>query len=130
MATIKYAQYRARAKRLATRNHNEDGEIYPSMTDQSGAEDSDVNVIVKRYGVYGTVPSGKNPPQFGADYSEIPTDLRDMIESARMLEIYRGQLPDALKALNVEDLITMTPQAIADILKPPVKLPVEEGKTT
>lgn len=124
MSKINYAQYRARARRLASVNND------PSETDQAGAEDSDINVIVKRYGVYGTVPQGANVPQYGADYSEIPNDLRDMIESARMLEIYRGQLPEALRALNVEDLITMTPQAIADILNPPVKPPVNTGATT
>lgn len=114
---LNYEQYRKRANLLASVNNE------PTKTDQSGAEDSDVNVIVKRYGVYGTTPSGLKQPQFGSDYSEIPTDLRDMIESARMLEIYRGELPEALRALNVEDLITMTPQAIADILNPPATKP-------
>lgn len=121
---LNYADYKKRANLLASVNNE------PTKTDQSGAEDSDVNVIVKRYGVYGTTPSGLKQPQFGTDYSEIPTDLRDMIESARMLEIYRGELPEALRALNVEDLITMTPQAIADILKPPAPKPANQESTT
>jgi len=120
MSKINYVRYKERARRLASVNNQ------PTRTDQSGAEDSDINVIVKRYGVYGTIPQGKKQPQFGQDLSEIPTDLAEVIESARMLEIYRGQLPDALKALNIEDLITMTPEAIADILKPPVKQPAKE----
>lgn len=114
---LNYEQYKKRASLLATVNTD------PSEADQSGAEDTDVNVIVKRYGVYGTVPGGTKPPEFGTDYSEVPNDLRDVIESARMLEIYRGELPEALRALNVEDLITMTPQAIADILNPPAEPP-------
>jgi len=111
---MNYAMYRERADRLAF--HNTD----PSETDQSGGDDTDVNVIVKRYGVYGTVPSGMKQPQFGMDMSEIPLDLRDMIESARSLERLRGELPESLRALNVEDLITMTPEAIAGILNPPI----------
>lgn len=118
---LNYEQYRARAHSLATLNVTEDGEVRPSETDQTGADDTDINVIVKRYGVYGTMPSGMKTPQYGNDLSEIPTDLRDIIESARMLEIYRGELPDALKAINVEDLITMDPAAIAAILNPPAK---------
>lgn len=120
---INYEQYKERAARLASVNND------PSETDQAGGDDTDINVIVKRYGVYGTVPSGMKQPQFGADYSDVPTDLRDVIESARMLEIYRGELPEALRALNVEDLITMTPQAIADILNPPASSPGNNGVT-
>jgi len=110
---IKQDQYIVRARRLATIN------TQPSETDQSGAEDTDINVIVKRYGVFGTVPSGTKTPNYGADLSEVPTDLRDMIEAARMLEIYRGELPESLRALNVNDLLTLTPAAIAAILNPP-----------
>lgn len=126
-----YSMYLACAAAMATSNLDAVGAPYPSMTDQSGAEDTDINVIVKRYGVYGTVPSGMKQPQYGTDYSEIPSDLRDVIESARMLEIYRGELPEALRAINVEDLITMTPQAIAAILNPPAPMPANtEGTTT
>lgn len=121
---LNYEQYKKRANLLATVNAE------PSETDQSGADDTNINVIVKRYGVYGTTPSGMKPPTFGSDYTEIPTDLRDCIEAARMLEIYRGELPSALRALNIDDLLTMTPQAIADILAPPAPTPVENGATT
>lgn len=121
---LNYEQYRKRANLLATINTD------PSETDQSGYDDTDINVIVKRYGVYGTVPGGMTPPQFGTDYTEVPTDLRDMIEAARMLEIYRGELPEALRALNVNDLLSMTPQAIADILNPPAVSADEKEKTT
>lgn len=112
---LNYQQQQARADLLASVNCD------PSETDQSGADETDINVIVKRYGVYGTIPQGKKEAQFGMDYSEIPNDLRDMIESARMLEIYRGELPEALRALNVDDLLSMTPQAINDILTRGIK---------
>ncbi|QXP08018.1 MAG: internal scaffolding protein [Arizlama microvirus] len=121
---LNYAQYKERAKLLATMNAE------PSETDQSGSDETDINVIVKRYGVYGTIPQGTTPPQFGTDLSEIPTDLRDVIESARMLEIYRGELPVELRALNVDDLLTKTPQEIAAILNPPTKPAANSESTT
>lgn len=125
---INLETYKARADRVAFRNCDENGEIFPSEADQSGAEDTDINVIVKRYGVYGTIPQGSKIPRYGEDLSEIPTDLRDMIHTARTLETLRGQLPDALKSINIEDLITMDPKAISDILNPPAKKSEEKGE--
>jgi len=121
---LNYEQWNNRARSLAFVNTE------PTKTDQSGAADTDINVIVKRYGVYGTVPAGKKQPQFGVDMSEIPTDLADVIEAARMLEIYRGELPPALRAINIDDLITMTPDAIASILNPPAPKPENKETTT
>jgi len=117
---LNYEQYKKRANLLATINNE------PSETDQAGAEDTNINVIVKRYGVFGTIPQGAKTPRYGEDMSEIPTDLRDMIEAARMLEIYRGELPPALRALKLDDLLSMTPEAISDILNPPAPKPDKE----
>lgn len=127
---LTYADYIARADRLATRNIDAEGVILPSETDQAGADDTNINVIVKRYGVYGTVPSGMKTPQYGNDLSEIPPDLRDMIEAARMLEIYRGQLPEALRELNIDDLLSLTPETIHGILNPVAKEKTNEVPTT
>lgn len=114
---LNYAQWTKRAMMLATVNTE------PSETDQTGAEDTDINVIVKRYGVYGTMPSGTKPPQFGQDMSEIPTDLRSLIETARSVERLRGELPPQFRNLSIEELISYTPETIADMLKPPEQKP-------
>lgn len=109
---INYNRYRERAAQLATADET------PTMTDQSGAEDTDINVIVKRYGVYGTFPQGKTQPLYGQDFSELPDDLRTAIETVRSLENLKSNLPEALQNLTVEELMTYTPEAINGLLKP------------
>lgn len=123
---LNYEQYRARARKLATKNLDpETGEVMPSMTDQSGAEDTDINVIVKRYGVYGTVPSGTKQPQFGQDTSDWPTDLAQAMEVARSLHTLRQNLPEPLQNMPDDELMSLTPEQIVNIIKPPEK-PAEE----
>ena len=50
-----------------------------SRTLQSHLEDSDINVIVQRFGLTGTMPLNHRPPMFG-DFSEI-TDYRTAIHA-------------------------------------------------
>lgn len=109
---LNYSQYTKRAMMLASVN------ILPSETDQTGADDTDINVIVKRYGVYGTMPSGAKTPQYGQDTADLPNDLRGFIEAGRSVERLRGELPPQLAGLSVEELLSYTPQALADMLKP------------
>jgi len=119
-----YARYLERADELAT------DDLTPTMTDQSGAEDTDINVIVKRYGVYGTVPQGKTPPQFGQDFSQLPDDLRTAIETVRALDNLRSELPEGLQNLTLEDLLTYTPEAITRLAQPePKPEPKPESST-
>ncbi|QCQ84609.1 internal scaffolding protein [Blackfly microvirus SF02] len=117
---IHVGRYMERKVELASVN------VDPSETDQSGSDDTDINVIVKRYGVYGTVPQGKKPAVYGEDYSQLPDDLRGFIETARTIDSLRGELPTELAALTIEDLVTYTPEAIAALLAP--KQPTEEPK--
>lgn len=112
---IKYDSYLLRKARLATKDET------PSMADQSGAEDTDVNVIVKRYGVYGTMPQGKMQPQYGQDFSQLPDDLRSAIETVRSLDKLHNELPGGLKSLTIEELMTYTPEAITRIAQPEPK---------
>ncbi len=42
----------------------------PSLTVQSMAEDVDINVIMKRFGVTGKMPEGLRPPMYG-DFDEV-----------------------------------------------------------
>lgn len=50
-----------------------------SRTLQSHAEDADINVIVKRFGLTGEMPQGLKAPMFG-DFSEV-TDYRTAIHA-------------------------------------------------
>jgi len=118
---LNYEQYKERAARLASRNSD------PSETDQTGADDTNINVIVKRYGVYGTVPSGLKSPLYGQDTTEWPTDLSEAIEIARSLNTLRQKLPEQMRNLNEQELLALTPEEIVDILKPSEK-PAEDKK--
>lgn len=108
---IRYATYMERKVDLATVNNE------PTMTDQSGADDTDINVIVKRYGVYGTVPQGKKQARFGEDYSELPDDLAGFIETARSVDSLRNNLPEELAVLTVDELLNYSPEALVELLK-------------
>lgn len=112
---LNYEAYKKRANLVATVNTE------PTMTDQSGVEDSDINVIVKRYGVYGTVPSGMKQPQFGQDTSDWPTDLAQAMEVARSLNTLRQNLPEQLRNMRDDELMALTPEQIVAIIKPPEK---------
>lgn len=89
----------------------------PSLTDQSGAKDTDLNIIVKKFVQTGTMPGQKEKPLYG-DFSNLPTDLRGFIQQARSIEKLRGELPKALADLTVEDLVVMDDQALVEYLKP------------
>jgi len=117
---INLEYYRARARKLASVNTD------PSETDQTGAEETNINVIVKRYGVYGTIPQGSKAPIFGADTTDWPTDLGLAIDLARSLEKIRGELPPAMQKMSTDELLALTPEKIVSILKPPA--PVGDNK--
>ena len=89
----------------------------PSMTDQSQANDTDINVIVKRYGVTGTAPGSAKQPIY-EDFSEMPSDLREMLEQTKDVRKLRNRLPEQLKEMPVAELLALTPQKLRAILKP------------
>lgn len=119
---MNYSRYLARKISLAT------SDATPTMADQSGADDTDINVIVKRYGVYGTVPQGKAQPLYGQDFSELPDNLREAMDLVRGLGDLKKQLPEGLESLTLEELITYSPEAIANIVNPKPK-PEEKPET-
>lgn len=104
--------YRENKQRAIYRNTE------PTLTDQSQANDTDINVIVKKYGALGTVPVPPGEAMYG-DFTKIPTDLRAMIEESRMLDNYRAKLPPQLKDMSVDELMELTPQKLTTILTPP-----------
>lgn len=89
----------------------------PSKTDQSQAKDTDINVIVNRYGVTGTAPGTTKEPLY-EDFTELPRDLRGMIEKGRDLQRLRRQLPKQLAEMPVDQLLALSPDQINAILKP------------
>jgi len=101
----------------------------PTMTDQSGAGDTDINLIVKRYGVYGTAPGSAHPPMYG-DFADIPTDLREKIELIRSIPELRKGLPPEMDALTLADLNLPPDQLAAKIPRPaPTPAPTEAPTT-
>lgn len=89
----------------------------PSMTDQSQAADTDINVIVKRYTATGMLPEPQGVGAF-ADMTKIPQDLRGLIETSRSIEHYRNALPPQLRAMPMEQLLTLTNDELEAMFKP------------
>lgn len=58
----------------------------PSLAVQSQAEDADINVIVKRFGITGQVPQGVRPPtfeDFGDSVFDFQTAQNALVEAQR-----------------------------------------------
>lgn len=108
--------------RLRARTENNQ----PTMTDQSQAKETDINVIVGNMLKMQAEPMHPTP-DMGGDYSEFPTDLRGMIEAARSMEKHRRQLPKELRNKPVAELLAMTQEQLAHILAPPEE-PKQETK--
>ncbi len=83
-----------------------------TKTDQSSAATTDINVIVKQAAIHGTAPGSKNPPIYG-DFSQLPDNLRDMIELGRSMEGHKNSLPHALQSMTIEELVNSNPQHLA-----------------
>jgi len=99
----------------------------PTMTDQSQAAETDINVIIKQFMKTGQATGPAENPMY-EDFTEFPTDLRSMIERSREVAKLRRELPEKLQHLEVEELLGLTPEAWNKIMKPeePKK---EETKT-
>lgn len=101
----------------------------PTMTDQSQANETDINVIVGKYGIGHTAPGAPGEPLY-EDWTTFPTDLRDMIDTARRIEEHRQQLPEKLKNMYVEEILALTQDELTNILTPPAPPPAEPKVTT
>lgn len=114
-------------QRRIARNRAAFTDVGETMTDQSQAHDTDINVIVKRYGVFGQAPGIDKEPIYG-DFSDLPTDLRGFIEMGRTLDDERARLPEPLREMSMEELFALTPEKLTEILTPPATKPAE-GET-
>lgn len=101
----------------------------PTETDQSQAKATDLNVIVKKFGV--SVGSKDADPRFGMDLTKWPKDLRETFEVARGMREAKKQLPPQLAGLSLNELLTLTDADLAAKLKPsdqPADEPKDEPK--
>lgn len=119
---------KARSDKYATTNTE------PTMTDQSGAADTDINLIVKRYGVFGQAPGAATEPVYG-DFADLPIDLREKIELIRSIPQLQRSLPEQLATRSLQDLASLTNEQLTAILQPvvtpaPTPAPTEPKATT
>ncbi|QXP07993.1 MAG: internal scaffolding protein [Arizlama microvirus] len=92
----------------------------PTLTDQSGAAETDLNVILKRYSQSGTIQSHGKEPMY-EDWTQYPEDFRGYLHTAMEAKRLRAALPDKLQNLKDHELLALTPEQLETILAPPAK---------
>lgn len=83
-----------------------------SLAQQHMAEDADINVIVKRFGITGQMPQNPRLPSYG-DFTGV-SDFRSALEAVRDAEDAFGELPGDLRARFDND-----PQRYLDFVENP-----------
>lgn len=96
-----------------------------SMADQSQAEDTNINVILRKYGVTGVATGRAGPPQY-LDHTEHPEDYRQAIELTRKIGTLQQQLPEQLKNMTLEQVTHLSNEQLNAILAPPKTEPPKE----
>lgn len=100
----------------------------PTLTDQTGANDTLITTIVRRATVGGEIPQRPGEPQY-LDWRQIPTSLVDMIKLARSAKEARRRLPKALQEMTDEQLYKLTYDELKSIVEPkPADPPADPGK--
>lgn len=89
----------------------------PTLADQAGARDTDINVIVKRFTQTGMVPGSQQTPMSG-DFTNLPRDLRGYIETSKQLHALRHRLPKELQDMDFAELLALRPDELTAILTP------------
>lgn len=128
----KWTESREAARKAAA--YKPDLKNRPSLTDQAGAGETDINIIVKKFAVTGRVPAKAGEPLTG-DFTLIPTDLRTRLKPAEYVLENLGKLPKAmqkritsytpaqLRDMNTDELIAAIMPAPEN--KPPADKPKE-----
>src|SRR5215469_997100 len=96
MRKIKYLAYNGydlKAVSDAAVDPNPPGE---SLTVQAHAEEADINVLMRHYGITGKLPENPRPPMWG-DFTEI-TDYRSAFEAVRAAHEGFMEFPAELRA--------------------------------
>lgn len=68
----------------------------PSLAQQNGKDDADINVLMERFRVTGNLPVSAVPPQYG-DFSAV-SDYRSALEALMNARDYFMTLPGAVRA--------------------------------
>lgn len=89
----------------------------PTKTDQAGAKEADIHTIVKRYMVSGQMPVTNRPAMYG-DFTKLPRELAEVFAMARSMEENRARLPKQLQELPLNELLNLSPEELAKLLKP------------
>lgn len=89
----------------------------PTLTDQSQAQDTDVNIIMGKFGIGGTITVQGKQPIYG-DFTGLPNNLADMIRMARRTAELRQTLPPQLRQMPDEQLFALTKDQLTNILTP------------
>lgn len=100
----------------------------PTLTDQSQARETDINVIVGRFLKTGAAPGAPLPALNGVDWTNFPNDLRGFIETGKRIDEYRSALPEQLRDMPTDQILALKPDELTSILTPPAPKPAE-GET-
>lgn len=90
-------------------------ESMPSLTVQEHTLDTDINVIVQRFGLTGTMPVNHRVPQYG-DYSQIH-DYRTAIEAVQAAQDHFMEMPHEVRSRFQND-----PQLFLDYCSNPANM--------
>lgn len=106
---------------------------FPSKTIQSGKDDADINVIVRRFGVTGQMPQQVRMPQYG-DYTGI-SDFQSAMNVVRAAEEQFMTLPAAVRSRFGNDPqafleFCTNPDNIGELRKMGLANPVKDDKIT
>lgn len=89
----------------------------PTLTDQAAAKDTDINVIVGQFLIHGQAPGNTKQGMY-EDFTQLPDDFRGYLDLLKTMEATHAKLPNILKAMNVGELLALTPDQLANILTP------------
>lgn len=87
--TSLYAHNRARSETFSTRNTEE------SLTQQGDLEETDINILLKKYAVSGTLPQIVKPPLSG-DFTTT-NDFRTMLDVVRSAQEQFEEVPAQIR---------------------------------
>lgn len=93
-----------------------------SLADQSQANDTNINVILKKYGVTGVATGRAGAPQY-LDHTAMPRDLREAYDQVRGANRLRESLPEPLRGKTLDELNELTMEQLNSILHPPAPTP-------
>lgn len=100
-----------------------------TLADQAGADETNVNVIMRKYAPLGAYP-GTAKEHLDADFTTIPQDLRSMIDLTRRISQLRDRLPRELRDYTPEQLDALTVDELTTILTPPAQPPAQPKEPT